>query len=128
MENRSEKTLGGWLSRASTAVWLLITITTPIAAQFNASLQGVITDPSAGVIPGAHVKRLNNGTQATQDTTANDQGFYRFNQLPAGTYTLTVDAPNFQTATVANIAVAADLPQTANTTLQPGNIQSTITV
>src|SRR5581483_11231520 len=97
-------------------------------AQFNASLQGTVTDTSGGVIPGAHVKLLNNGTQGTQEATASDQGFYRFNQLPAGTYTVTVDANGFQTATVTGVQVAADLPQTANATLQPGNIQSTTTV
>ncbi|MBV9610959.1 MAG: TonB-dependent receptor [Acidobacteriaceae bacterium] len=91
-------------------------------------MQGVITDPTAGIIPGAHVKLVNNGTQATQETTANDQGFYRFNQLPAGNYSLTIDAPGFQTSTVAGIQVAADLPQSANATLQPGNIQSSVTV
>lgn len=100
----------------------------PLFAQLNASLQGVITDTSGGVISGAHVKLLNNGTQATQDATTNDQGFYRFNQLPAGAYTLTVDAANFQTSTVTDVQVAADLPQTANATLQTGNIQSSVTV
>ncbi len=97
-------------------------------AQLSASLSGVITDPTGAVVPGAHVKLLNDGTHATQDTTANDQGFYRFNQLPAGTYTLTIDAKGFQTSTVTGVQVAADLPQSANTTLQPGNIQSSVTV
>src|SRR5579884_4000327 len=100
----------------------------PAFAQLNASLQGVVSDPSGGVIPGAHVKLLNNGTQATQETTANDQGFYRFNQLPAGTYTVTIDAQGFQASTITNVQVAADLPQSANATLQPGNIQSSVTV
>lgn len=100
----------------------------PLLAQVSASLQGVITDPSGGVIPGAHVTLKNNGTNATQDTTASDQGFYRFNQLPAGTYTLTVSAPSFQSSTVTGVAVASDLAQTADATLQPGNIQSTVTV
>ncbi len=100
----------------------------PALAQFNASLQGTVTDTSGGVIQGAHVKLVNAGTQATQDITANDQGFFRFNKLPAGTYTVTVDATGFQTATLDYFQVAADLPQTANATLQAGNVQSTTTV
>ncbi len=115
-------------SRIFHVVTLLVVASLPSMAQLSASLSGVITDPSGGVIPGAHVKLLNNGTQATQDTTASDQGFYRFNQLPAGTYTLTVDAPNFQTSTITGVQVAADLPQSANATLQPGNVQSSVTV
>ncbi len=97
-------------------------------AQINASLSGTIQDPSGSVVPGAHIKLLNNGTQAARDAVSNDQGFYRFNQLPAGTYTLTVDQKGFQAATINSIAVAADLPQTANATLQPGNITSSVTV
>ena len=107
--------------------FVLIT-SAPLLAQLSASLQGVVSDPSGAVIQGAHVKLVNNGTQATQDTTTNDQGFYRFNQLPAGSYNLTVDATGFQTATVTGVQVAADLPQSTNATLQPGNIQTTTTV
>ncbi len=107
---------------------LLSVLSIPLHAQFNASLQGVITDPSGGVVPGAHVKFINTGTQATQETTSNDQGFYRFNQLPAGTYDVTITATGFQSSTISGIQVAADLPQTANATLQPGNIQSSVTV
>ncbi|MGA8030112.1 MAG: carboxypeptidase regulatory-like domain-containing protein, partial [Bryobacteraceae bacterium] len=107
---------------------LLCLASLPALAQFSASLQGTVTDPSGAVVPGAHVKLLNNGTQATQETTASDQGFYRFNQLPAGTYTLTVDAPGFQTATITEVQLAADIAQTKDATLQAGNIQSTTTV
>ncbi|MBV9295378.1 MAG: TonB-dependent receptor [Acidobacteriaceae bacterium] len=107
---------------------LLIVVAAPAGAQFNASLQGTITDATGGVIPGAHVKLLNNGTQATQEATANDQGFYRFNQLPAGMYTLTVDATGFATSSVTDVQVVADLAQTKDVTLQAGNIQTTTTV
>ncbi len=109
-------------------VTVLFLIAIPALAQFNASLQGTIQDPTGAVIPGAHVKLLNNGTQATMDTTANGQGFYRFNQLPAGTYTLTVDAQGFQSSTISNIVIVADRPQSTDATLQPGKIESTTTV
>jgi len=116
------------LTRVYHVVIFLCLTSLPIAAQFNASLQGTVTDASGGIISGAHVKLLNTGTQAAQDTTANDQGFYRFNQIPAGTYTVTADATGFQTGTVTAIQVAADLPQSTNVTLQAGNIQTTTTV
>ncbi len=74
------------------------------------------------------MKLLNTGTQATEETTTNDQGFYRFNKVAAGNYTVTIDAKGFQTSTVENIQVAADLPETTDATLQAGNIQSSVTV
>jgi Carboxypeptidase regulatory-like domain/TonB dependent receptor len=100
----------------------------PLFAQFNASLQGTVTDPSGGLVPNAHLTLLNNGTQAKQEGTTNEQGFYRFNQLPAGSYTVTAEATGFQKASITDIQVAADRPQTADISLQPGSIQSTVTV
>lgn len=115
-------------SRVLLSLTLLSLMSLPLRAQLSASLQGLITDPSGGVVPGAHVKLVNTGTQATQETTTNDQGFYRFNQLPAGAYNVTINANGFQSSTLSSVQVDADLPQTANGTLQPGNIQSTVTV
>src|SRR5579875_2657301 len=120
--------LFGMSRRVIQLLTLLSLASLPMFAQLNASLQGVVTDQTGGVVPGAHVKLLNTGTQASQDTTTNDQGFYRFNQLPAGTYDVTIDANGFQTSTITGVQLAADLPQTKNATLQPGNIQSTVTV
>jgi hypothetical protein len=128
MKMRSKRALARALSFAFAAVCLLLAITCPVSAQFSASLQGTVTDSSGGVIPGAHVKLLNNGTQATQEATASDQGFFRFNQLPAGSYTLTADAKGFERSTITDVQVAADLAQTKDLTLQAGNIQTTTTV
>ncbi len=100
----------------------------PMHAQYSASLQGTIQDASGGVIPGASVTLTNNGTQAKLQATANDQGFYRFNQLPAGAYTLQIGAAGFQTTTVTNIQIAADVAQTSNATLQPAAVESSVTV
>lgn len=97
-------------------------------AQFNASLQGTVTDSSEGLVPGAHVKLVNTGTRATLETTANDQGFYRFNKIASGSYNLTVDAAGFQAGTVDGIDIASDLPQSINVTLHAGNTQFSTTV
>ena len=99
-----------------------------VLAQYSASLQGTILDQSSGTVSGAQVKLLNTGTNAAMETTSNDQGFYRFNQLPAGTYSLTITAAGFQKQTVNGVQVTSDLPQTADATLQPGNVQSSVTV
>ncbi len=108
------------------AVLALLAI--PALAQLNANVSGVITDPTGAVIPGAQITLLNQGTQAKQNSTTNDQGFFRFNQLPAGNYTLSITAPGFQSKTISSLHVAADLPQTANATLEPNTVQSSVTV
>ena len=107
---------------------LLFAFALSAAAQFNASLQGTITDSSGGVVPNAHVTLTNKVTGATLEATADNQGSYRYNQLAAGKYDLKVEAGGFQAAAVTDIQIAADLPQNANVTLSPGTVQSTTTV
>jgi hypothetical protein len=107
---------------------LILLTAFPAFAQFNASLQGTIQDPSGGLVPHANVTLENNGTHAKWTTTSNEQGFYRFDHLPAGMYTLTVKATGFQTASITDLSIAADLPQSKPITLEPGNVQTTVTV
>ncbi|MBV8569692.1 MAG: carboxypeptidase regulatory-like domain-containing protein, partial [Acidobacteriaceae bacterium] len=108
--------------------FVLISTAGHLFGQVNASLSGTVQDPSGAVIPGAHVKLLDNGTQTARETTTNAQGYYRFNQLPAGSYTLSVDQNGFQTSTVSNVNIAADVAQTANATLQAGSVSASVTV
>src|SRR5947209_16827230 len=110
------------------AALLSLTAAVPGFGQFNAILQWVIQDTTGVVVSGAQVSLQNNGTQAKVDTTSNDQGFYRFNQLPSGAYTLTVSSPGFSSTTVNNVSIAADVPQSVNATLQPASVESSTTV
>ena len=67
-----------------------------LLAQFGASLQGTVTDPSGGVIPNASVTLTNDETRRTLTTTASGEGFYRFTGLAPGSYTLSAEAPKFR--------------------------------
>ena len=71
-----------------------------------ATMAGTVTDPSGGVIPGASVVLRNAGTGASQETTTNAQGFYRFPLLSPGSYTVTANAPSFaETIRTARVSV-----------------------
>ena len=74
------------------ALALLVLFSLPAAAQFNATVQGTVTDPSGAVISGANVTVTNqsNGTAKTTQTTGN--GFYRVGGLPPGMYTVKIEA------------------------------------
>ncbi|HXS95166.1 MAG TPA: carboxypeptidase regulatory-like domain-containing protein [Candidatus Limnocylindrales bacterium] len=108
-------------------VILLLTCTAALA-QFNAALQGTVSDPSGAVIPGATVTLTNNETNAKQTMTSSGEGFYRFTGLAPGTYTLSAEAQKFNRQEVKNIAVQAEQTQAANVTLTPGQITQTVTV
>ena len=99
-----------------------------LLAQFGASLQGTVEDQSGAVISGATVTIKDAGTQQQRTQTTSGDGFYRFSELPAGSYSITVAAPNFKSNTSDNVTVAAETPRTFDVHLTPGGASETVTV
>lgn len=53
-----------------------------VRAQYRASIQGVVTDPSGGVVPGATLTLTDDATNEKRTTTSNGDGIYNFGALP----------------------------------------------
>jgi len=70
------------------------------------ALNGVVTDPSGGVIAKAAV-RLTNASGASLDTTTNRDGFYEFKALLPDTYALKAVAKGFAIFTQEDIQILA---------------------
>ncbi len=101
----------------------------PVAlAQFNASLSGTVEDTTGAVLSGATVTLTNTATQNILTTTTGNSGFYRFNELPPGNYTVQVTASGFQTQTINSVIVSAESPRSQNITLALGSTQQSVTV
>src|SRR3954452_4916500 len=64
----------------------------------TSSINGVVTDTSGAVIPGAAVTVKNEETGITNRQNTNDSGLYSFPALPAGNYSVTVELKGFRTA------------------------------
>lgn len=64
--------------------------------------------------------------QLTTNTTGD--GFYRFNGLAPGVYSIQATKEGFQTATVDNLQVNAEQVQAANIILSPGQVSQSVTV
>src|SRR5215813_1618718 len=81
------------------SVLLLIVVTTalPSFGQVqNASLTGLVTDPTGAVIPGATVSLKNAGTNAVYTQETDESGYYLFPSLSIGAYTIMVEMPGFK--------------------------------
>ncbi|HXG92550.1 MAG TPA: TonB-dependent receptor [Blastocatellia bacterium] len=98
------------------------------SAQFRASIQGAVTDPQGAVVSGATVTLLNKETNRTQQTTTGDEGFYRFDRLPPGNYTITVEATGFKKKVLDNVIVTAEQVQGVNVELEAGQVTETVTI
>ena len=65
-------------------------LATLASAQFGSGIQGTVTDNTGSAVPGAAVTLTNTATNAKAQATTNDDGVYRFSNLPQGTYEIVV--------------------------------------
>jgi hypothetical protein len=75
---------------------LLVFAATGRAQVTTATIEGLILDPSAAVIPGASVTVASEGTVLKRTELTNNRGEFTFAFLPPGAYTITVDATGFK--------------------------------
>ena len=90
------------------------------------SLQGVVRDPDERPVPGAQVElrqRAASGRPvafgATRATTTSADGVFRFLDVPAGDYTITVTHPQYQPFTSEGLRVGASELLTTTVALAP---------
>lgn len=74
---------------------LLVMMAAVAGAQSINSVSGAVTDPGGAMIVGAVVMLENTTTKDQQKTTSDSSGFYRFLDVPAGSYQLTARASGF---------------------------------
>ncbi len=89
---------------------------------------GVVSDPSGASIPGATVKLINEGTNATFETKTADNGAYFFDAVVSGSYTITVEAPGFRRFTSRRNPVTIGQPTTVNVTMEVGTVTEVVEV
>jgi hypothetical protein len=97
-------------------------------ATASAAVQGTITDQSDAAIKGAKVAITSNEQGWTRSTDTNDTGFYRFELLPAGIYSIKVNASGFSTAEAKEAVLQVGATTTQNFTLKPGSVSEIIEV
>lgn len=100
----------------------------PLHAQYNASLRGVVTDPSGAVIPGATVTLLDTATNYTQTVTSNADGIYTINSLAPAPYRLTVSMNGFKTKVLEHVQIIPEQANQLNLQLEVGAAAQTVTV
>lgn len=101
----------------------------PLRAQnWNSHLEGIITDPSGAVIPGAQVELKNPATGQARQTVTDAQGFYSFPLVPVGSYDLKVEAPGFAARVLSGLALQVGQVSRFDLTLQLARGQAVLQV
>ncbi len=110
-------------------LFLLVSSSTLGFAQAGrGGLNGLVTDPSGSVVPGAKVTLLNTATGLTEQSTTTSAGNYSFVSLNPGTYQVTANAQGFETVVQKNINVSVDQVTIANIKLRVGAVTEVVTI
>ncbi len=92
------------------------------------TLTGSITDASGAVLAGAQVRVSNAGTGLTRQAQTDSSGSFSIPQLPAGSYTVAVEAPGFAKADVRNVEINVGSTRNLRVTMQVGKATETVQV
>jgi hypothetical protein len=97
------------------------------AQETTAGIQGTVKDPSGAIINKASVEVASSALIGIKKAET-DQGYYRFANLPPGTYTLTVTAPGFRTYKQDNLNLEVGHVPSVDITMQVGTLAETVEV
>ena len=115
------------MRRILLAACLFVAAAIPAFAQ-TGQINGVITDNTGGVVPGATVKAVETGTGISRDTVTGVDGRYNFTSLRPTTYDISAELTGFRTSQRKAVVLQANQNLTLNFGLELGNLAETVTV
>jgi hypothetical protein len=97
-------------------------------AGVTASISGTVKDPSGASIAGATVTATNTETGISKTQTTNGQGFYSFQSLPLGKYTIDVQEKGFKAYRQRDLTLDVNSALMVDATLQVGQTTEKVEV
>ena len=108
---------------------MTVALTSAAYAQaVTASLSGVLTDESGGVLPGASVTATQTSTGAKRTVVTGSNGEYIFTSLPIGPYKLAATMPGFNAFEQTGITLNVGDTRSVNISLKVGAMAETVSV
>ena len=120
--------------RIRDSILFLLVISLPLVAmgqeeqkKGNSSITVTVTDQTQAVVAGAKLV-LASVAGLKKEVQTDDRGAYSFTGLEAGTYTLSITAPNFEIKTLDSIAVIAGQELSFEISLEPAKAKTEVNV
>jgi outer membrane receptor protein involved in Fe transport len=110
-----------------TVALLLISALAIFGQATDGNIVGTIRDASGSVVANAKIVATNQDTNVKSEGTSDGAGEYRFNNLPIGSYEISVTATGFSTAAV-RIQLDLNHTATANVMLAVGSVATSVEV
>ncbi|HEY6216085.1 MAG TPA: carboxypeptidase-like regulatory domain-containing protein, partial [Pyrinomonadaceae bacterium] len=115
------------LARLAMCGLFLFSLASAAHAQFRAGVQGTVSDSAGALVPDAKVVLTDTETGKTQETTTNNEGFYRITGLAPGKYGLTVEKTGYKKI-AQSLSISAEIIQGMDVILEIGDITATVTI
>jgi hypothetical protein len=121
------------LKRFATPHWLVLAILVffapaIFAQETTGGLQGTVKDTTGAVVLGAQVTVTGTTLVGSKQSVTDATGYYRFANLPPGTYTLTVTAQGFETLKRGGLVLEVGHLPTVNLILKVGAVNTVVEV
>ncbi len=116
------------LSRMLTLVVTLGCLHGARAQNYQTTVNGTIEDATGAKIANATVTIVNNGTNATRQTTTSGAGTYTIGNLPIGTYSLMASAASFSPEKINGIELVVGQTRTLDVHLNIGTVAQELLV
>lgn len=111
------------------ALLLATMLVIPAFAQSdNASISGIVKDPSGAAVPNAKVTVRNEDTGFERVVNTNESGFYTVTNIPPGYYTVVVESTGFKQSQRTRNKLEAALPLAVNIDLTVGGATEVVNV
>src|SRR5437870_5384204 len=94
----------------------------------DGNIVGTVVDASGAAVPAANVELQNMQTGVKATTKTDGSGTYRFNNVLVGSYSVTVSASGFTTASLKNVDIDLNKTTTANITMQVGTVTTAVEI
>ena len=107
---------------------LVCLLAAPALAQYRTSIQGVVTDATGAVIPGATLTLTNPATGEKQVRTSDDAGVFNFNALAAAPFRLEVERTGFEKKVIDHLILIPDQANGLDVQLVVGAQSQTVNV
>ena len=99
-----------------------------VTAQTSGTISGVVTDERQGVLPKLKVMVRNVDQNMTRSVATDSEGRYRFQNLPAGNYELTVEAAGFARYIHSGIELLLNQNAVIEISMKPATVNEVVNV
>lgn len=109
-------------------IFSLLVVPPAQADELYGRIRGAVTDSTGAALPGAQLKLVNVGTNATRELVSGADGGFEFINLQPGTYKLTATKASFKTFEVGGIPIKQNDIYVQNVTMELGAVTETVEV